>query len=148
MLENHMVLEPERLPDSLWHAQQRAIAAENAAYEQVTCGCPTCDEPAYGSCDECDQRFCSDHGTKGGDRQIQDVGAVAHPSLCWNCGGFDADEGDENYDAPLTDDDVSQETSEDFCDFCGAPQPCSKSACIGALTAIADYHEGTIEEQS
>lgn len=33
----------------------------------------------------------ADHGTIGGDRQVQDVGAVAYPSACWMCGGFDAD---------------------------------------------------------
>lgn len=55
---------------------------------------PVCDkceaQPAF-ECDQCLRHFCSDHGTPGGDRQVQDVGAVAYPSLCWLCGGFDAD---------------------------------------------------------
>lgn len=38
------------------------------------------DERTY-QCVNCDQWFCDEHGTRGGDRQIQDVGAVAYPRL-------------------------------------------------------------------
>ena len=44
-----------------------------------------CGEAAVTTCDQCDHYFCADHGQVGGDRQIQDVGAVAYPSLCWVC---------------------------------------------------------------
>ena len=47
--------------------------------------------PIIGHCDNCDTPFCSDHGTLGGDVQVEDVGTVARPSLCWQCGGFNAD---------------------------------------------------------
>lgn len=46
---------------------------------------------ADGWCERCEKAFCSDHGTQGGDRQVQEVGAVAFPSQCWECGGFNAD---------------------------------------------------------
>lgn len=50
-----------------------------------------CDRPGYYYCDQCVTRFCSDHGSPGGDRQVQEVGPVAYPSACWKCGGFNAD---------------------------------------------------------
>lgn len=58
------------------------------------CKYPECTSIAVSVCDNgIDQTpFCSDHGSPGGDIQIQDVGAVAIASLCWKCGGF-------NYDA-------------------------------------------------
>ena len=31
------------------------------------------------------------------------------------------------------------------CTICGGPEPCSKGACLDALSAQADYWEGTIE---
>jgi hypothetical protein len=62
------------------------------------CEYPGCDQLSVGYCDLDDNYFCSDHGTVGGDRQVQDVGAVAYPSQCWNCGGFNADEGLDNRD--------------------------------------------------
>jgi hypothetical protein len=45
----------------------------------------TCSEDAVGTCDHCDKPFCEEHGTPGGDRQVQDVGAVAYPSTCDEC---------------------------------------------------------------
>lgn len=45
-----------------------------------------CLEDAPYTCDHCDKPFCAEHGVKGGDRQVQDVGAVAYPSTCWECG--------------------------------------------------------------
>lgn len=36
-------------------------------------------------CESCGKSFCWEHGQKGGDRQVQDVGAVAYPSLCDDC---------------------------------------------------------------
>lgn len=57
----------------------------------IYCERPGCAEPAPYRCDNCGDGFCSDHGSKGGDRQVQDVGAVAYPSQCWACGGFDVD---------------------------------------------------------
>lgn len=62
------------------------------AVEQPVCQHAPCDNQADLCCDNCNQYFCSDHGTRGGDRQVEEVGAVAVPSLCWNCGGFNADE--------------------------------------------------------
>ena len=58
------------------------------------CFYPGCDRESETECDLCSpaNRFCSDHGTKGGDHQIQEVGAVAYPSRCADCGGFNADE--------------------------------------------------------
>jgi hypothetical protein len=56
------------------------------------CTHPGCFEPAPYQCDHCNGDFCPDHGTKGGDRRVEDVGAVAYPSACWECGGFNADE--------------------------------------------------------
>lgn len=45
-----------------------------------------CIEDVIASCDNCDSSFCEDHcGQHGGDRQVQDVGAVAYPSLCEKC---------------------------------------------------------------
>lgn len=52
-------------------------------------GCTKCTGVVL--CDQCDTPFCPDHGTPGGDMQVQDVGAVARPSICWKCGGFDVD---------------------------------------------------------
>ena len=58
-----------------------------------TCSKPECGEPTKRVCDFCDRPFCGDHGSKGGDIQVQDVGPVAYPSMCWACGGFDLDGG-------------------------------------------------------
>jgi hypothetical protein len=58
---------------------------------ELMCDYPDCSEVAKHSCDSCENWFCVDHGTKGGDRQVQDVGAVAYPACCWNCGGYNAD---------------------------------------------------------
>lgn len=35
----------------------------------------------------CGKWFCEEHGDPGGDRQVQDVGAVAYPSICVSCRG-------------------------------------------------------------
>jgi len=56
------------------------------------CSYVGCDMPTISRCDGCNRVFCEDHGTPGGDREVQDVGAVAYPSACWNCGGFNADQ--------------------------------------------------------
>ena len=51
-----------------------------------------CGETAPYQCDNCDQWFCSDHGTVGGDREGREGEvAQAYPSQCWQCGGFNAD---------------------------------------------------------
>jgi hypothetical protein len=45
-----------------------------------------CLETSISTCDQCDRPYCEDHcGQRGGDRQVQDVGAVAYPSLCTEC---------------------------------------------------------------
>ena len=44
-----------------------------------------CGEPGIFACDNCDRRFCEDHGQRGGDRQVQDVGPVAYPAMCDQC---------------------------------------------------------------
>jgi hypothetical protein len=66
------------------------------AVEEPVCQYPGCDNCGTVCCDHCDRYFCPDHGTRGGDRQVQDVGPVAYPSACWDCGGFNADEGSES----------------------------------------------------
>ncbi len=58
---------------------------------KVTCSKPECEEISSHVCELCDNAFCSDHGSVGGDRQVEDVGWVAYPSACWKCGGFNAD---------------------------------------------------------
>jgi len=61
---------------------------------------PPCDHPAciyegeYG-CECCDNHFCSDHGSKGGDHETPGYAAVAYPAQCWACGGFNVDEGED-----------------------------------------------------
>lgn len=47
-----------------------------------------CLEDADHQCEDCGSWFCWEHGQKGGDRQVQDVGAVAYPSLCDSCLGM------------------------------------------------------------
>jgi hypothetical protein len=44
-----------------------------------------CLEVGTHHCDDCEEMFCEEHGQKGGDRQVQDVGAVAYPALCDGC---------------------------------------------------------------
>jgi hypothetical protein len=57
------------------------------------CAYPDCGEPAICQCDNCDVRFCADHGTRGGDREGREGEITqAVPSACWRCGGFNADE--------------------------------------------------------
>ena len=54
------------------------------------CDKPGCGEVGARQCEVCDGWFCSDHGTRGGDRETEG-GLVAYPACCWKCGGFDAD---------------------------------------------------------
>ncbi len=61
---------------------------------EPTCERPGCDVTADYCCDLCNRYFCSDHGTKGGDRQGFS-GLEAYPSRCWECGGFDGGVEDE-----------------------------------------------------
>jgi hypothetical protein len=61
--------------------------------EEKPCGYPGCLEPETTECENCDTRFCSDHGTKGGDREGDGYRLTeAVPSCCWKCGGYNADE--------------------------------------------------------
>lgn len=78
--------------------QQPVVAVLDAAEEidEPRCDHDKCDTWAATCCDQCNRYFCSDHGTPGGDRETQDVGMVAYPSLCWNCGGFDAGDDEED----------------------------------------------------
>ena len=63
----------------------------------IECDYPECPCPAITTCDNCDAAFCSDHGSRGGDREGgtnadgSPYGAYAVPSQCWKCGGFNAD---------------------------------------------------------
>jgi hypothetical protein len=59
--------------------------------EAMICAYDGCAELAVACCDPCDAPFCADHGSRGGDRQVENVGAVAYPAACWRCGGFNAD---------------------------------------------------------
>lgn len=36
-------------------------------------------------CEDCERLFCREHGQRGGDRQITDVGRIAYPALCDAC---------------------------------------------------------------
>ena len=80
------------------------------------CSYPNCHYLAEGWCDSgdylegiptmwpnqhwnsCDAGFCSDHGSRGGDREGgtnpngSPYGAYAVPSVCWQHGGFNVDE--------------------------------------------------------
>lgn len=47
--------------------------------------CYDCGEACATQCDNCDRWFCEDHGWRGGDREVQDVGLVAYPSMCDKC---------------------------------------------------------------
>lgn len=49
------------------------------------CFSADCNEVAHYQCENRDAWFCIDHGQVGGDRQVQDVGAVAYPSICDSC---------------------------------------------------------------
>jgi hypothetical protein len=49
------------------------------------CYVADCGETDVLECENCGKKFCRDHGQAGGDRQVQDVGAVAYPSLCDSC---------------------------------------------------------------
>jgi hypothetical protein len=68
--------------------------------QQRFCGHGSHEEPehAIAQCESCDEYFCSDHGSKGGDREGgtnvhgNPHGGYAVPSACWKCGGFNADE--------------------------------------------------------
>ena len=52
-----------------------------------------CERLAEYQCDLCNAPFCSDHGTPGGDRDGGEGRLTeAYPSVCWRCGGFNADE--------------------------------------------------------
>lgn len=57
---------------------------------EMECCHPGCAEIWEYECDNCSARFCPDHGSKGGDRETEG-GLVACPSLCFRCGGFNAD---------------------------------------------------------
>ena len=54
----------------------------------IACSYPECPVPAQSSCDICDAKFCSDHGTANGYSLV----AQCDTSACWKCGGFNADE--------------------------------------------------------
>jgi hypothetical protein len=59
----------------------------------MNCAHPDCSEPHVAFCDVCDVPFCEDHGTKGGDRPSHRGEFMeAYPSICWQDGGFNADE--------------------------------------------------------
>ena len=53
--------------------------------EQEVCYHGVCMETDTQQCDACDKWFCLEHGQQGGDRQVQDVGAVAYPAICADC---------------------------------------------------------------
>jgi hypothetical protein len=54
------------------------------------CSFDGCLVPAIVECDNCEAHFCSDHGSEGGDDSPFDD-AIARPSMCFQCGGFNAD---------------------------------------------------------
>jgi len=62
---------------------------------EVSCDYPHCSEPAVDECECCKDstRFCSNHGSTGGDREGDENSlCVAVPLTCWKCGGFNADD--------------------------------------------------------
>jgi hypothetical protein len=54
------------------------------------CSFDGCPEHGSTECDNCEARFCGDHGSEGGDDSPHDD-AIARPSICFQCGGFNAD---------------------------------------------------------
>jgi hypothetical protein len=62
-----------------------AVQLRDGLTETGICPFSGCREFAEYRCDNCDSWFCCDHGSKGGDRQVQDVGAVAYPACCDKC---------------------------------------------------------------
>ena len=60
------------------------LTLENKSHD---CAHPLCHEATHRQCECCDNYFCTDHGSKGGDHDT-DYGAVAYPAMCWACGGF------------------------------------------------------------
>ena len=91
-LEAQMI--PRRRLDSADRPRTTATPRTKGA-KTMKCSHPLCNEPERYYCDGCNKPFCEDHGSRGGDQQVQDVGAVAYPSMCWACGGYNADEGAE-----------------------------------------------------
>ena len=63
---------------------------KQAGSVSAKCSYPLCPIYCYGHCDNCGHAYCLDHGSRGGDVRVQEVGAVAIPGLCWKCGGFNA----------------------------------------------------------
>jgi hypothetical protein len=49
------------------------------------CDAADCWDEAAAQCENCESWFCGEHGSKGGDRQVQDVGPVAYPACCDGC---------------------------------------------------------------
>ena len=66
----------------------RKLVGEMAEEAAEWCSAPECEDPAQYTCEVCGARFCAEHGQSGGDRQVQDVGAVAYPALCDKCRGI------------------------------------------------------------
>ena len=58
---------------------------------EKTCDYPDCGERRISACEICDAWFCSDHGSRGGDRETPGYAAVAEPAVCWKHGGYNAD---------------------------------------------------------
>jgi hypothetical protein len=66
-----------------WLRQRKPLPLSSAQ----TCYHPECWEPAPHQCEGCERYFCDDHGQRGGDHQVQDVGAVYYPEMCEECKG-------------------------------------------------------------
>lgn len=56
----------------------------------MMCSHPRCPASTTDLCEHCDQAFCEEHGSAGGDRESEG-GLVAIPSQCWRCSGMDED---------------------------------------------------------
>ena len=94
-----MEIRTNQTPTSLYHSVEAMIANENrrdltilGGSAHFLCDYDGCGVESVSSCDECDGRFCSDHGSKGGDREGgEGEPARAVPALCFQHGGFNAD---------------------------------------------------------
>lgn len=69
--------------------------------------------------------------------------ANGHAKRCENCREWHCAEHLVRTDCGLLCGECRVET-QNYCPFCGAPEPCAKTACLGALSAIAEYYEGQI----
>ena len=70
----------------------RKVLWYDGGMETPPCPYPGCDCPAKHICENCDTRFCPDHGSPGADGPFSEDDLAYSPAMCWKCGGFNVDE--------------------------------------------------------